>query len=95
VIIERDGGDLDRTRRLGMTRFEQAVRRQILKQGRQKPCLRIVRYLFAALSDQTGVLAHRRGALERIGFLRRLAGRRGEAGRHRDPDGRRPCRLPA
>ncbi|MDP9094674.1 MAG: hypothetical protein M3N95_17480 [Actinomycetota bacterium] len=41
VIAERDGGDLDRTRRLGADRFEQAVRRQILKQGRQKPCMRI------------------------------------------------------
>jgi transposase len=69
VIIERDGGDLDRSRRLGMARFEQAVRRQILKQGRQKPCLRIARKLFAALADQTGVLAHRPGALERVGFL--------------------------
>jgi transposase len=69
VITDRDGGDLDRTRRLGLARFEQAVRRQIIKQGRQKPCLRIVCKLFAALTDQTGVLAHRPGALERIGFL--------------------------
>ncbi len=69
VIVERDGGELDRTRRLGLARFEQAVRRQIIKQGRQKPCMRIVRKLFAALTDQTGVLAHRPGALERIGFL--------------------------
>jgi transposase len=69
VIIERDGGELDRTRRLGLDRFGQAVRRQILKQGRQKPCIRIVRNLFAALTDQTGVLAHRPGAWERIGFL--------------------------
>jgi transposase len=69
VITDRDGGDLDRSRRLGLARFEQAVRRQIIKQGRQKPCLRIVRKLFAALTDQTGVLAHRPGALERIGFL--------------------------
>jgi transposase len=69
VIIERDGGDLDRSRRLGLARFEQAVRRQILKQGRQKPCMRIVAKLFAALTDHSGVLAHRPGALERIGFL--------------------------
>ena len=66
MIIERDGGELDRTRRLGATRFEQAVRRQILKQGRQKPCLRIVRKLFAALADQTGVLAHRPGTLSAL-----------------------------
>jgi transposase len=69
VVIERDGGQLERTRRLGAARFEQAVRRQIIKQGRQKPCLRIVRKLFAALADPSGVLAHRPGALERVGFL--------------------------
>src|ERR1035437_7973787 len=69
VIIDRDGGDLDRSLRLGMARFERAVRRQVIKQGRQKPCLRIVRRLFAALTDRTGVLAHRSGAFERIGFL--------------------------
>jgi transposase len=69
VIAERDGGDLDRTRRLGMARFEQAVRRQILKQGRQKPCMRIAHNLFAALTDPTGVTAHRTGALERLAFL--------------------------
>ena len=69
VIIERDGGELDRTRRLGVARFEQAVRRQIIRQGGQKPCMRIVRKLYAALADPTGVRAHRPGALERIGFL--------------------------
>ena len=69
VIFERDGGELDRTRRLGAARFEQAVRRQILRQGRQKPCLRIAHKLFAALADPTGVTAHRAGAFERITFL--------------------------
>ena len=53
VIADRDGGDLARTRRLGAARFEHAVRRQILKQGRQKPCLRIVRNMFTAL-DRPG-----------------------------------------
>jgi hypothetical protein len=69
AVIERDGGELDRTRRLGAARFEYTVPRQILKQGKQKPCLRIVRKLFAALADPTGVRAHRPGALERVGFL--------------------------
>jgi transposase len=68
VICERDGGDLDRTRGLGQARFEQAVRRVILKRGGQKPSLRIARRLFAALADPTGVLAHRPGALERVAF---------------------------
>ena len=38
VILDRDGGDFDRTRRLGAARFEQAVRREITKRGGQKPC---------------------------------------------------------
>jgi transposase len=69
VVLDRDGGDLTRTRRLGLARFETAVRREIAKRGGQKPCLRIVRKLFAALGDPAGVIAHRRGALERVGLL--------------------------
>jgi transposase len=69
IICERDGADLDRTRRLGTARFEAAVRREILKRGGQKPSLRILRNLFAALANPAGVLAHRPGALERVTFL--------------------------
>jgi transposase len=69
VILDRDGGDLARTRRLGLARFEAAVRREVIPRGRQKPCMRIVRQLFAALADPAGVVAHRPGALERVGFL--------------------------
>ena len=69
VIVERDGADFDRTRRLGPGRFEQAVRREITRRGGQWPCLRIVRKLFAALADSAGVLAHRLGALERVQLL--------------------------
>jgi transposase len=69
VILDRDGGDLTRTRRLGLARFEQQVRREITRRGGQRPCLRIVRKLYAALADNTGVLAHRRGALERVQLL--------------------------
>ena len=36
--LDRDGGDLARTRRLGLARFEQAVRREITRRGGQKPC---------------------------------------------------------
>jgi transposase len=45
------------------------VRRQILKQGRRKPCLRIITNLFTALTDQAGVSAHRAGAMERVQLL--------------------------
>src|SRR5450755_4746310 len=69
VIVGRDGGDLDRTRRLGLERFEHAVRREIIRSDKQKPCLRITRRLFAALVDPAGVIAHRPGALERVGLL--------------------------
>jgi transposase len=66
VILDRDGGDLDRTRRLGLTRFERAVRREITRRGGQKPSLRILRNVFTALADEAGVIGHRRGALERV-----------------------------
>ncbi len=69
VISGRDGGDLARTRRLGMQRFEHAVRREITRRGGRKPCLRIVRAVFAALADPAGVIGHRRGALERVALL--------------------------
>lgn len=35
----------------------------------QKPRLRIVRWVFAALGDPTGVTAHRPGAFERAGLI--------------------------
>lgn len=69
VVVERDGGDLDRTRRLGLTRFQSAVSRALGHWGGQKPCGRITRNLFTALTDPAGVIAHRRGAFERIELL--------------------------
>ena len=69
IVVDRDGGDLTRTRRLGLARFETAVRREVVRRGRQRPCLRIVRLLFEALSDPAGVIAHRAGALERVALL--------------------------
>jgi transposase len=69
LIVDRDGGDLDRTRRLGWARFERAVRREITRRAGQRPSLRIARNLFTALTDPAGVLAHRRGALERVALV--------------------------
>jgi transposase len=69
VIADRDGGDLARTRRFGAAWFEHAVRRQIIKQGGQKPCGRIMTKLFTELSDPAGVTAHRAGAMERVQLL--------------------------
>jgi transposase len=66
VVVRRDGGDLDRTRRLGPARFERAVRAEVVRRGGIRPCLRIVRRLFAALTDRAGVLAHRPAVFERL-----------------------------
>jgi transposase len=69
VVVTRDGGDLQRTRRLGWARFERAVRKEITRRGGVKPCLRIARKVFAALDDTAGVLPHRPGAFERIAWV--------------------------
>ncbi|MFE3254329.1 IS110 family transposase [Nocardia sp. NPDC059091] len=69
VICGRNNGDLARTHRLGQTRLEQAVRRELARTGGQRPSLRIIRNPFAALSDSAGVPAHRRGAFERVHLL--------------------------
>lgn len=69
VVLNRDRGDLTRTRRLGAARWESAVRKEIINRGRTKPCLRIVRSLFAALTDPAGVTAHRPGTLERVALV--------------------------
>ena len=69
VVMNRDGGDLHRTRRLGPARFEHAVRREVTRRGKARPCLRIVRKVFTALTDTAGVLAHRPAAFERIAWV--------------------------
>ncbi len=66
VVLERCAGQLGRVRRLGPARFEAAVRRELPRWGAARPCLRIVRAVFAALADPAGVTAHRPGALERV-----------------------------
>jgi len=65
VVLDRCAGDLARVRRLGLDRFTAAVRRELPRWGAVRPCLRIVRAVFGALADSSGVVAHRPGALER------------------------------
>jgi transposase len=48
-----------------LDRFTAAVRRELPRWGGIRPCLRIIRAVFAALADPAGVTAHRTGALER------------------------------
>lgn len=69
VLMLRDGGDFTRTRRLGRDRFERFVRAEVVRRGRIKPCLRIVTGLWDAMADQAGVIAHRAGGFERIGWI--------------------------
>jgi hypothetical protein len=96
VVLERDGGELARTRRLGWARFQTAVRKHITKQGRQKPCLRIARRVFTALTDPAGVHPHRAGALERVALLLQdLDPRARPTRRHRDPNAERARRAAA
>jgi transposase len=68
VALQRCGGDLTRARGLGPSRFEAAVRRELPRWDATRPCLRIVRAVYAALTDGAGVSAHRPGALERAGL---------------------------
>jgi transposase len=65
VVLDRCAGDLGRVLRLGPVRFEGAVRRELPRWGATRPCLRIVRAVYAALRDPAGVMTHRPGALER------------------------------
>ena len=66
AVLDRCAGELGRVRRLGEARFTAAVRRELPRWGATRPCLRIVRAVFAALADSAGVIAHRPGALERV-----------------------------
>jgi transposase len=68
VVLARCAGDLARVRRLGPARFEAAVRRELPRWDATRPCLRIVRAVYAAAADSSGVIAHRPGALERAGL---------------------------
>ena len=68
VALDRCAGDLARVRRLGIDRFTAAVRRELPQWDATRPCLRIVRAVFAALADPAGVTAQRPGALERAGL---------------------------
>ena len=69
VVLARCNGHPERVGRLGLKRFETAVRRQASRWGAQQIHRSIVAAVFAALSDSTGVTAQRPGALERAGWV--------------------------
>jgi transposase len=69
VVTDRCAGDPIRLRRLGLTRFTAAVRREMPRWQANRPCARIVEAVFAALSDRTGVVVQRPGVIERVGLV--------------------------
>ena len=69
VVLQRCNGHPERVGRLGIKRFETAVRRQAARWGAQRIHRPIVAAVFAALGDPTGVTEQRPGALERAGWV--------------------------
>lgn len=65
VVLDRAEGDLDRVRQMGWERFARAVRRELPRWGTTRWFSAIVRAVFDALIDSTGVTSQRPGALER------------------------------
>src|SRR5262245_55716225 len=69
VTTDRCNGNPATLRRLGSDRFLGAVRRELPGFNARRVCHRIADRFFTALTDQRGVAAQRRGALERVGLL--------------------------
>lgn len=66
VVLERAAdGDLDRVRRMGWERFARAVRRELPRWGTTRLFTGIVRAVFDAALDPTGVASQRPAAIER------------------------------
>ena len=91
VVVARDDGNLARTHRLGPDRFTRLVRAEVIRRGKAKPCLRIVRKVFA------GRHRHRRRGRAPPGCAGagrldsdRLGTSRHRPGPCREPNGRRP-----
>jgi transposase len=62
------GCDPARIRRLGLTRFTRAVRRELPRWGTTRPYGPIITALYAAAADARGVPSQRLGGLERAAF---------------------------
>ena len=65
VVLDRCDGRPERVARGGLARFEAAVVRELPRWGGQRRRRTIIEAVFVALVDPTGVMAQRRGALER------------------------------
>jgi transposase len=69
VVLDRCDGRPDRLNRLGLARFEAAVVRELARWGGSRRRRNIIEAVFVALVDPRGVLAQRRGALERARWV--------------------------
>jgi transposase len=69
VVAQRCAGDPGSLRGLGLAAFTRLVRAQLPRWGGTRLCHRIVRAVFAALGDDTGVATQRPGGLERVGLV--------------------------
>ena len=69
VVLQRCDGRPERLARLGLKRFEAAVRRELPRWGATRPRRRIWVSVFSALTDAAGVIAQRRGALQRAKWV--------------------------
>jgi len=70
VALDRAaGGGLSRVTGLGHKRFDAAVGRQVARRDAVHPWQKIIDGVFAACASPAGVIALRRGALERAGLL--------------------------
>ena len=69
VVLERCNGHPERLKRQGLARFEAAVVRELARWGGQQRRRPIIAAVYTALVDPRGVLAQRRGALERARWV--------------------------
>jgi transposase len=69
VVLDRCDGRPERLSRLGLARFEAAVRRELPRWGGSRRRRAIIEAVFVALLDPTGVMTQRRGALERARWV--------------------------
>jgi transposase len=69
VVLDRCNGHPEKLARLGLARFEAAVVRELPRWGGSRRRRSIISAVFTALVDPTGVMAQRRGALERARWV--------------------------
>ncbi len=69
VVLDRCDGRPERLNKGGLARFEAAVGRELPRWGGSRRRRAIIEAVFVALVDPTGVMAQRRGALERARWV--------------------------